>query len=341
MPSINRRFQMEREFYQWEDVCRRASGLWPDILSAYGIPFAHKQKNLPCPVCGGNDRAHYKHQDGKVLLHCRQAIGHEPNMWGDELLLELAFGGDFASMATELGRYVGAQPEERKKEVRRKAVIAEASSGIHKAEDCKVYAEKVMGKASMVDSCALTRRYGVSPPVLLTLKDGRVVCPMYIDGVLLDAVVIDEHRNHQSVSLLYHVPGPGCVTQARHTIGDPHESAMTFVGVDYFDLCHMRHKSQAPTAAYLYADWNSANADASRLRKSESPVMLLCSALDMQAMDEACCLLSKLGARAKLLSPVPPDKNFTTMTGEAYVMKEFPYLMNSRQADQVWTASYA
>ncbi|MGB1309978.1 MAG: primase-helicase zinc-binding domain-containing protein, partial [Leucothrix sp.] len=75
-----------------------------------------KEKNGPCPLCGGKDRAHFKNTDGKVLLYCRHCETH----WADEILLDLAFNNDFGRMCAEIGEYLNLIPEER--ETRTKAV---------------------------------------------------------------------------------------------------------------------------------------------------------------------------------------------------------------------------
>lgn len=36
----------------------------------------------PCPICGGNDRAHFKEKDGRVFLFCRGACGNTNSTWG-------------------------------------------------------------------------------------------------------------------------------------------------------------------------------------------------------------------------------------------------------------------
>lgn len=326
--------------YDWKDVAQRAMGMWPDILESYGIPFKPRQKNLPCPVCGGNDRAHYKMQDGKVLLHCRQAAGHDPNMWGDEILLELAFGGDFSSMVNEIGRYVGAMPEERRQHVKRKATIAEASSGTHKTETLKEYAEKVMARTSIVPRCPMTVRLGVSPSPLHVLKDGRVVVPMYIDGMLLDALVIGDDREHNSVSLLYHVPGPGFARQARYTIGDEGESSYVVIATDYFDAWHLHHQSRRESACHVYADWLSALVDAGRIRKAGKRVLVACSIFD-ERLEDAINLLASLGRSAKLISPVAGWHHFVEVQGPTPKEKQWPYLINAPQANRIWNEIHA
>ena len=110
--------------YDWQDVQAAALGQWPEILQAHGIPYRHRRKNGPCPLCGGDDRSHWRDVSGRALLYCRQCETH----WGDQVLLELCFGGDFGRMCNELGHWLHCQPAERKSAVKSRAKIAKTSN---------------------------------------------------------------------------------------------------------------------------------------------------------------------------------------------------------------------
>jgi putative DNA primase/helicase len=53
------------------DRCR---GGWPPILLQLGVPLsdkALKHKNVPCPLCGGDDRFFFSDREGSGSWHCR------------------------------------------------------------------------------------------------------------------------------------------------------------------------------------------------------------------------------------------------------------------------------
>lgn len=144
--------------YDFEDIKTAALGQWPEILSAFGIPFRAKEKNGPCPLCGGTDRAHYKQVQGKVMLYCRHCETH----WGDQLLLELNFGGDFSRMCQELGDYLHCQPSERREQVRTQAKIAEATGGdLKAAQDAIDKAAIITAMVSKSPTHTYLMRYGI------------------------------------------------------------------------------------------------------------------------------------------------------------------------------------
>lgn len=111
--------------YDFKDIQEKALGQWPELLLAFGVPWRAKQKNGPCPLCGGDDRAHWKNTGGRSMLYCRHCGTH----WGDQVVLEACFNGDFAKMCQELGDWLHCQPAERKTFAKTKAKIAVSTGG--------------------------------------------------------------------------------------------------------------------------------------------------------------------------------------------------------------------
>lgn len=53
-------------------TARAATGHWPVLLPALGIPLAVNGKPQPCPVCGGKDRFRFDNRDGRGTWICNQ-----------------------------------------------------------------------------------------------------------------------------------------------------------------------------------------------------------------------------------------------------------------------------
>lgn len=81
------------------EIQTAASGKWPAVLRALGVDVPEKQAHIPCPVCGGKDRFHYKHDD-VGSSYCRGC-----NKWRDGLQLARDCGHDL----TELARCTGVE----------------------------------------------------------------------------------------------------------------------------------------------------------------------------------------------------------------------------------------
>jgi putative DNA primase/helicase len=89
-----------------EDVKRRAHGRWTEILASLGVdePIL-RRRNVPCPLCGGNDRFQYTDKFGEGNYHCRHC-----GAGGGFKLLQAVRGIDFNTALQEVERCVGAAP---------------------------------------------------------------------------------------------------------------------------------------------------------------------------------------------------------------------------------------
>lgn len=59
----------------YADIEPQLRGLWHDIMASYGIKVppikGRNTDNHPCPLCGGDDRAHWRDEGGRIALYCR------------------------------------------------------------------------------------------------------------------------------------------------------------------------------------------------------------------------------------------------------------------------------
>lgn len=62
--------------HDYKDVSSAATGLWDAILPAMGVELRKLDKNGPCVLCGGNDRAHFFERQGRIMNYCRHGCGN-------------------------------------------------------------------------------------------------------------------------------------------------------------------------------------------------------------------------------------------------------------------------
>ena len=59
----------------YRDLQPKLDGLWADVMAEYNIDVGDfkglNTKNTACPLCGGNDRSHWREQHGRIALYCR------------------------------------------------------------------------------------------------------------------------------------------------------------------------------------------------------------------------------------------------------------------------------
>lgn len=63
---------------QWEGFIASETGVNPNLDGK------SRGKNGECPICGGNDRAHFREHDGRVFLFCRGGCGNTNSTWGND-----------------------------------------------------------------------------------------------------------------------------------------------------------------------------------------------------------------------------------------------------------------
>lgn len=97
---------------QWNGFIAQEIGIEP-VTEGRG-----KGKGHECPICGGNDRAHFREKDGRVFLFCRGACGNTNSTWGSntcatpEYLCMTAGGYDFPSLVDRCADWLGIQRHE-------------------------------------------------------------------------------------------------------------------------------------------------------------------------------------------------------------------------------------
>lgn len=95
---------------RYEDIEPMMRDRWDQFfLQELGIevPDRHK-KNMPCPVCGGDDRAHFRNDEGRLFLYCRHGCGSggSNSTSPEELVMKLG-GIDFPELVKRAAEFSG------------------------------------------------------------------------------------------------------------------------------------------------------------------------------------------------------------------------------------------
>lgn len=106
----------------YKDFSHELTGHWEEILMQYGIEVPQMRginsKNGECPLCGGDDRAHWRDVSGRLCLYCRNCAAdsmHPP----ESVIMEYA-GISFGELVKDLADYVNHVPIERVKAVQKR-----------------------------------------------------------------------------------------------------------------------------------------------------------------------------------------------------------------------------
>ena len=96
------------------EVAPKMLGLWPEFFANIGIDVGvmrgQNSKNGPCPLCGGDDRAHWRDVDGRIALYCRSCAAEQ--MKSPEDVYMEATGRSFAQFVDDASRFVSYVPNE-------------------------------------------------------------------------------------------------------------------------------------------------------------------------------------------------------------------------------------
>lgn len=96
------------------EVAPKMLGLWPEFFANIGIDVGvmrgQNSKNGPCPLCGGEDRSHWRDVDGRLSLYCRACAAD--SMKSPEAVYMEATGRSFAQFVQDAANFVSFVPSE-------------------------------------------------------------------------------------------------------------------------------------------------------------------------------------------------------------------------------------
>jgi phage/plasmid primase-like uncharacterized protein len=104
------------------DIEPHLRGLWPDVFRQYGIEVGdfkgRNTKNGACPLCGGDDRAHFRDDNGRVSLYCRHCAADSMKSAENVIMEYLAI--DFKQFVDDMTKYLNLTPIEKRETVKKK-----------------------------------------------------------------------------------------------------------------------------------------------------------------------------------------------------------------------------
>ncbi len=126
------------------EISPKMLGLWPEFFANIGIDVGvmrgQNSKNGPCPLCSvdpEDDRAHWREQDGRIALYCRQCSDN--SMHSPEYVYMQATGRSFAEFVQDAANFISFVPTEvfRVKAIQRKMLREPAYCASMPEEDCR------------------------------------------------------------------------------------------------------------------------------------------------------------------------------------------------------------
>lgn len=123
------------------EIAPKMLGLWPEFFANIGIDVGvmrgQNSKNGPCPLCGGDDRAHWRDVDGRLSLYCRSCAAD--SMKAPEQVYMEATGRSFAEFVQDAASFISFVPNEviAAKVVQRKTLREPAYCASMTEEECR------------------------------------------------------------------------------------------------------------------------------------------------------------------------------------------------------------
>lgn len=126
------------------EIAPKMLGLWPEFFANIGIDVGvmrgQNSKNGPCPLCSvdpEDDRAHWREQDGRIALYCRQCSDN--SMHSPEYVYMQATGRSFAEFVQDAANFISFVPTEvfRVKAIQRKMLREPSYCASMTEEDCR------------------------------------------------------------------------------------------------------------------------------------------------------------------------------------------------------------
>lgn len=123
------------------EVEPKLRGMWQEFFESVGISVGAikgvNSKNGPCPLCAGDDRAHWRDVDGRLSLYCRACAAD--SMKSPETVYMEATGRSFAEFVQDAANFVSFVPSEviAAKVVQRKTLSEPSYCASMPGEECR------------------------------------------------------------------------------------------------------------------------------------------------------------------------------------------------------------
>ena len=180
------------------EIAPKMLGLWPEFFANIGIDVGvmrgQNSKNGPCPLCGGDDRAHWRDVDGRLALFCR-ACANDRMKSPEDVAMEVT-GWTFSQLVGEVSTFLLYPSDEssgwsfeKQREKQRAKELAELKEKERAAESCY----HIMSASHPADSLhPYLSRKGVKPYGAYSYK-GMILIPVINkSGSLINIQFISE-----------------------------------------------------------------------------------------------------------------------------------------------------
>lgn len=133
----------------YKDVEPMLRGMWADIFKQIGIEIpkmrGRNSINYPCPLCGGDDRAHWRDEGGRLSLYCRACA--VDSMKSPEAVYMEATGLRFNQFIDDMVRFVRYVPIETQTKIKQayKAKSEPSYCASISADECSAYMSENQG----------------------------------------------------------------------------------------------------------------------------------------------------------------------------------------------------
>ena len=156
------------------------------ILANLGIaPEYLRNKHMPCPACGGNDRFRFDDKDGRGTFYC--GGGGDPAYGDGFALLKHVHGWDFKAAATEIQKVLGMESNDLRQ-------LPAKVIPIRKPEISKTqhYAESLWAAANNNDAYVAGHPYSLRKGIQWACGAGRGSASGRLLGQEADCVIVPQ-----------------------------------------------------------------------------------------------------------------------------------------------------
>lgn len=97
----------------YREIVGHMDGQWGEFFNSVGLQIPQMKgvnsKNMPCPLCGGDDRAHWRDESGRLVLYCRNCAADKCKS-PEDVYQELT-GCGFRDLVVAVSSFLGISEE--------------------------------------------------------------------------------------------------------------------------------------------------------------------------------------------------------------------------------------
>ena len=168
----------------YKDVSQAASGLWDAILPAMGVELRKVNRNGPCVLCGGNDRAHFFERAGRIMNYCRHGCGNSGDgncVSSPEHLLMEVNHWTFPQMVNAVADFLNVTPKEQLDQYRVVAATKIAAKLVYPSDHTEnpEQAKTLLAKCTESETHMHLLRNNTAPHDTVKTLKGSLIVDLY------------------------------------------------------------------------------------------------------------------------------------------------------------------